>query len=47
MCIRTKMVLACGLLSALVACDSSPDPLGPGTATLSAGCYTLTLRLLE
>jgi hypothetical protein len=41
--LRTKMALACGLLSALVACGSSTEPLGPGTATLSAGCYTLTL----
>ena len=38
--IRAKLVSACGLLSVLAACDS---PLDPGTATLSAGCYTLTI----
>lgn len=43
MSLPLKLVLACGLLSGLVACDSSQDPLGPGTATLTAGCYTLTL----
>ena len=38
--IRIATTAMLGLLSALVACNSS---LGPGTATLSAGCYILQL----
>jgi hypothetical protein len=42
--IRIATTAMLGLLSALVACNS---PFGPGTATLSAGCYTLKIGSRE